>query len=72
MEKGMIYLSGLDLGHNFVKAFEDLATEYDVPLKDRRKYNSLINWILLDWFYNPKQNVENIFDTLVSELLQLD
>ena len=36
--------------HIFVKAFEDLALEYDISIKDRHKYNFLMNGILLDCF----------------------
>ena len=49
-----------------MKTFEDLVLEYDISIKDRRKYNSLMNGLLLDWFYNPKNVQENIFDRIVS------
>ena len=55
-------------GHYFVKTFEDLVLEYDIPIKDRRKYNSLMNGILLDWFYNPPQVQNTIFDEIVESL----
>ena len=51
-----------------MKTFEDLVLEYDISIKDRRKYNSLMNGLLLDWFYNPKNVQENIFDRIVASL----
>ena len=71
LDKGITYLSDLDMGHNFIKTFEDLVLEYDISIRDRRKFNSLMNGILLDWFYNPKQNVMNIFDEIVSDLIKV-
>ena len=55
-------------GHNFVKTFEDLVLEYDISIKDRRKYKSLMNGILLDWFDYPLQVQESIFDEVVEIL----
>ena len=55
-------------GHNFVKTFEDLVLEYDISIKDRRKYNSLMNGILIDWFYHPPQVQDSIFDEIVETL----
>ena len=51
-EKGIRRISDLFLGHNLVKTFEDLVLEFDIPISDRRKYNSLMNGIYLDWFQN--------------------
>ena len=42
---GISTLADLYRGHNFVKTFEDLVLEYDVSIKDWRKYNSLMNGI---------------------------
>ena len=42
---GVSTLGDLYSGHNFVKTFEDLVLQYDIPFKDRRKYNSLMNGI---------------------------
>ena len=42
-------------GQNFVKTFEDLIVEFDIPISDRRKYHSLINGVYLDWFQNSKK-----------------
>ena len=61
MRRGFAYISDLFLGHNFVKTFEDLVIEFDIPIRDRRKYNSLMNGIYLDWFQNPKNIQEDVF-----------
>ena len=37
-------------------------------IKDRRKYNSLMNGILLYWFYNPPQVQNTLFDEIVENL----
>ena len=68
-EKGICHISDLFLGHNLVKSFEDLVLEFDIPISDRRKYNSLMNGIYLDWFQNPKNIQENIFDKICSSLV---
>ena len=65
---GISTLADLYRGHNFVKTFEDLVLEYDISIKDRRKYNSLMNGILIDWFYNPPQVQDIIFDRIVESL----
>ena len=65
---GISTLGDLYRGHNFVKTFEDLVLEYDISIKDRRKYNSLMNGILLDWFDYPLQVQESIFDEVVETL----
>ena len=65
---GISTLADLHRGHNFVKTFEDLVLEYDISIKDRRKYNSLMNGILIDWFYNPPQVQDIIFDRIVESL----
>ena len=44
-EKGIHLISDLYFGNNLVKTFEDLVTEFDIPIRDRRKYNSLMNGI---------------------------
>ena len=51
-----------------MKTFEDLVLEYDISNKDRRKYNSLMNGILLDWFDYPLQVQDSIFDEIVETL----
>ena len=61
-------MADLYRGHNFVKTFEDFVLEYDISIKDRRKYNSLMNGILLDWFYNPPQVQDSIFEQIVETL----
>ena len=51
-----------------MKTFEDLVLEYDVSIKDMRKYNSLMNGILLDWFDYPLQVQESMSDEIVETL----
>ena len=68
-EKGIRHISDLFLGHNFVKTFEDLVIEFDIPIRDRRKYNSLMNGIYLDWFQNPKNIQEDVFGKISASLL---
>ena len=63
------HISDLFLGQNFVKTFEDLVVEFDIPISDRRKYNSLMNGIYLDWFQNSKNIQENVFDKICSSLV---
>lgn len=53
---------------NFVKTFEDLVIEFDISIKDRRKYNFLMNGILMEWFDNPSDIQENLFDKIVASL----
>ena len=69
---GMLFcistLADLYRGHNFVKTFEDLVLKYDMSIKDRRKYNSIMNGILIDWFYNPPEVQDIIFDRIVESL----
>ena len=45
-EKGIRHISDLFLGHNFVKTFEDLVVEFDIPISDRRKYKLIDEWHL--------------------------
>ena len=54
---------------NLVKTFEDLVIEFDIPIRDRRKYNSSMNGIFLDWFGNPKNIQDNVFDKITSSLI---
>ena len=68
-EKGIRHISDLFLGQNFVKTFEDLVVEFDIPISDRRKYNSLMNDIYLDWFQNSKNIQENVFDKICFSLV---
>ena len=68
-EKGIRHISDLFLGHNLVKTFEDLVIEYDIPIRDRRKYNYLMNDIYLDWFQNPKNIHNNVFDKISASLV---
>ena len=68
-EKGIHLISDLYFGNNLVKTFEDLVIEFDIPIRDRRKYNSLMKGIFLDWFGNPKNIQDNVFDHITSSLL---
>ena len=63
-------LNDLDLGRNFVKSFENLVLECDISIKDRRKYNYLMNGILIDWFYNTRNIQENVYDNIVASLFE--
>ena len=45
-----------------MKTFEDLVIEFDISIKDRRKYSYLMNGISMDWFYNTRDVEENLFD----------
>lgn len=69
-DRGITTLSDLDRGYNFVKSFEDLVIEYDISIKDRRKYNSLMKGILMDWFYNPITVDDNIHEKIVESLFE--
>ena len=55
---------------NMVKTFEDLVVEFDIPITDQRKYDSLVNVLYLDWFIDHQDVHENIFDKIVLELLR--
>ena len=65
-----MYVSHLYRGANFVKTFEDLVLEYDIPITDRRKYDSLMNGLFLNWFTDQYDVNENIFDKIVLELVK--
>ena len=67
-ERGIMYISDLWNGFNNVMTFEQLVIEYDIPITDRQKYESLMNGIYFSWF-STQQVVDNIFDTIVSELI---
>jgi hypothetical protein len=71
-EKGIHTISDLYLGRNFVKTFEDLVVEFDIPITDRRKYNSLMNGIDLDWFLNPTNIQDDVFDNISTSLLEAE
>ena len=65
---GICTLDDVYRGNNFVKSFEDLVLEFDISIRDRRKYNYLMNGLLIDWFYCSKNVQDNIFDKIVSSL----
>ena len=65
-----MYVSHLCRGFNIVKTFEDLVLEYDIPITDRHKYDSLMNALLLDWFTDPPDVNENVFDKIIFELVR--
>ena len=62
---GISTVDDLYRGKNFVKSFEDLVLEFDISIKDRRKYNHLVNGLSIDWLYNPQNVQDNIFDNIV-------
>ena len=68
-EKRICHISDLFLGHNCVKTFEDLVLEFDIPISDRRKYNSWRMVFIWIGFRNPKNIQENIFDKISSSLV---
>ena len=67
-DRGICVVNDLYRGLNIVTTFGDLVLEFDISIKDRRKYNSLMNGLLIDWFYNPKNVQDNIFDQVVATL----
>ena len=64
LERGISQVLDLYQGHR-VKTFEELVIEYDLPIRDRRKYESLLNGIYLSWFDNATQVDENVYDKIV-------
>ena len=52
-----------------VKTFEDLDVEFDIPIRDRRKYSFLMNWIYLNRFQNSKNIQQNIFTKISTGLV---
>ena len=67
-DQGIYTVDDLYRGRNFVKTFEDLVIEFDISIKDRRKYSYLMNGISMDWFYNTRDVEENLFDKIVASL----
>jgi len=65
---GISTVDDLYRGFNFVKSFEDLVIEFDISIRDRRKYNSLMKGISFDWFYNPADVQDNIFEEIVQSM----
>ena len=53
-----------------MKTFEDLVIEFDISIKDRRKYSFLMNGISMDWFYDTRDVEENLFDKIVASLFE--
>ena len=49
----------------------ELVVEYDIPIRDRRKYESLLNGIDLYWFENIFQVNDNVHDEIVQDLLNV-
>ena len=56
-------------GFGNAKLFEDLVTEFDIPFRDRRKYDSLMNGISLSWFDDSLHINDDIFMMIVNNLL---
>ena len=69
-DQGIYTLDDLYRGRNFVKTFEDLVIEFDISIKDRRKYSFLMNGISMDWFYDTRDVEENLFDKIVASLFE--
>ena len=43
--------------------------EYNILFRDRRKYDSLMNGILLEWFDSSLQVEESVYENIVTDLL---
>ena len=69
-QKGIHTISQLYYGFNRVKTFEELVLEFDIHIKDRNKYDSLLNAVYLDWFLDPKEVTEELFDSILSRLVK--
>ena len=69
-DQGIYTLDDLYKGRNFVKTFEDLVIEFDISIKDGRKYSYLMNVISMDWFYNTSDVEENLFNEIVASLFE--
>ena len=67
-EKGIHCINNLYV-RGRVKTFEELVLEFDIAIKDRRKYNSLMNGIYLSWFDISLDINEDIFEKIVTELV---
>ncbi len=68
-EKRIHSISDLFIGYNLVKLFEMLVVEFDIPISDRRKNNFLMKGICLDWFQNPNNIQENVFNKILTFLI---
>ena len=69
MRKGFAIFQIFFLVIILLKFFEDLVVDFDIPISDRSKYNSLMNGIYLDWFQKSKNIQENVFDKICSSLV---
>ena len=67
-ERGIHYISQLHNGSGNPKFFEDLVVEFDIPIRDRRKYDSLMNAIYLSWFDDSGDVTEDIFMSIVNNI----
>ena len=69
-EKGICHILDLYLDKR-IKTFEELVIEFDIPIRDRKKYESLLNGIFLSWFDNVAEVDENVHDKIVTDLLKV-
>ena len=53
-DQGIYTVDDLYRGRNFVKTFEDLVIEFDISIKDRRKYSYLMNVFLWTGFITQR------------------
>ena len=68
-ERGIHSIFQLHNGFGNPKTFEDLVIEFDIPIRDQKKYDSLMNGIFLEWFDNSLNVDENIFNQIFKDLL---
>ena len=64
--KGIQSISQLHDGFGNAKLFEDLVIEFDIPFRDHRKYDSLMNGISLSWFDDSLHINDDIFMMIVN------
>ena len=55
--------------HPGFKLFEELVLDFDISSMDRRKYNFLMKNVPYSWFKAKNIKSQDIFNTLVDNLL---
>ena len=69
-DKGILYVTDfLNPPHPGSKLFEELVLDFDISRHDRRKFNFLMKSIPSAWLHDTKRNAVNVFDDIVSGLL---
>ena len=69
MKKGFVIFQTFYLVKILLKLLKIWLLNLTFLLSDRRKYNSLMNGIYLDWFQNSTNIQENVFDKICSSLV---